>query len=67
MSVTAGSPNNAAGKAVLGFIFIFNGIFNLIWQPIQVVYIIEIMPLSLRARALAIYNLTVSVALVFNQ
>jgi hypothetical protein len=76
----SGSPNLAAGRAVLGLIFIYNFFFNSGWLTLQVVCkcntaqlqltfpdCIEILPLSIRARGLAIYNLSVSLAGFVNQ
>ncbi|WVQ82793.1 hypothetical protein IAT38_004925 [Cryptococcus sp. DSM 104549] len=62
---TAG--NAAAGRTVLGLIFIYNTFFNMGWTPLQVVYCIEILPIAIRARGLAIYNISVSCAGFVNQ
>ncbi|RSH90986.1 hypothetical protein EHS25_010162 [Saitozyma podzolica] len=59
--------NAAAGRTVLGLIFIYNFFFNIGWTPLQVVYCIEILPIAIRARGLAIYNLSVSLAGFLNQ
>ncbi|KAK4689144.1 hypothetical protein P7C73_g973, partial [Tremellales sp. Uapishka_1] len=67
VSAANGTPNVAAGRAVLALIFIYNAVFNLGWTPLQVVYTIEILPISIRGRGLAIYNLSVSLAGVLNQ
>jgi hypothetical protein len=61
------SGNAAAGKTVLGLIFIYNTLFNVGWTPLQVVYCIEILPIAIRARGLAIYNISVSLAGFVNQ
>jgi hypothetical protein len=81
-SNASGSPNIAAGRAVLGLIFIYNFFFNSGWLTLQVVCkcdseelrnrltlpdCIEILPLAIRARGLAIYNLSVSLAGFVNQ
>jgi hypothetical protein len=77
---------NAAGRTVLGLIFIYNFFFNIGWTPLQVVCkwqsprrtmnavstnvatdCIEILPIAIRARGLAIYNLSVSLAGFLNQ
>ncbi|KAI8943343.1 hypothetical protein NX059_001360 [Plenodomus lindquistii] len=62
---SSGSP--ALGRAILALIFLFNAAFNLAWQPLQVTYVVEIMPYHMRARGLTLYNLFVSSALIFNQ
>jgi hypothetical protein len=85
--------NAAAGRTVLGLIFIYNFFFNIGWTPLQVVCewrsmwpstssrmfllhvamanvdtdCIEILPIAIRARGLAIYNLSVSLAGFLNQ
>lgn len=59
--------NLAAGKTVIGLIFIYNTFFNIGWTPLQVVYCIEILPIAIRARGLAIYNISVSLAGFVNQ
>src|SRR3954464_3797419 len=43
-----GSP--AIGRAVLAMIFLYNASFNIAWVPLQVTYVVEILPFSLRAR-----------------
>ncbi|KAH7380217.1 general substrate transporter [Phaeosphaeria sp. MPI-PUGE-AT-0046c] len=60
-----GSP--AVGRAVLALIFLYNASFNIAWAPLQVTYVVEILPYRMRARGLVLYNLFVSLALIFNQ
>ncbi|KAL5115647.1 hypothetical protein ACEQ8H_006446 [Pleosporales sp. CAS-2024a] len=60
-----GSP--AVGRAVLAMIFLYNACFNIAWAPLQVTYVVEILPYQLRARGLVLYNLFVCMALIFNQ
>ncbi|KAH7093644.1 general substrate transporter [Paraphoma chrysanthemicola] len=62
-----GSGSPAVGRAVLAMIFIYNACFNIAWQPLQVTYVVEILPYEMRARGLTLYNLFVSCALIFNQ
>ncbi|KAK1920766.1 general substrate transporter [Papiliotrema laurentii] len=66
-SNNAGNPNVAAGKAVVAMIFIYQFFSNVGWVPLQVLYCIEILPLAIRARGLAVYNLSVSLAGFVNQ
>lgn len=54
-------------KAVVAIIFIYNLVFSVGWGPLQVTYVIEILPFNLRARGLVLYNLFVALALIFNQ
>lgn len=44
----AGSPT--IGRAVLAMIFLYNASFNIAWAPLQVTYVVEILPFNLRAR-----------------
>lgn len=43
-----GSP--AVGRAVLALIFLYNASFNIAWAPLQVTYVVEILPYRMRAR-----------------
>jgi len=43
-----GSP--AIAKSVLAMIFLYNLAFNIGWSPLQVTYVVEILPYNLRAR-----------------
>ncbi|ORY11750.1 general substrate transporter [Clohesyomyces aquaticus] len=66
--VDAGGVGSAAvGRGVLAMIFLYNAAFNIAWAPLQVTYVVEILPYDLRARGLVLYNLFVSCALIFNQ
>ncbi|KAH8665140.1 putative sugar transporter [Tricladium varicosporioides] len=60
-----GSP--AVAKGVLAMIFLYSLAFNIGWNPLQVTYVIEILPYHLRAKGLVLYNLFVACALIFNQ
>ncbi|CAI6338710.1 unnamed protein product [Periconia digitata] len=62
-----GSGSAAVGRAVLAMIFLYNAAFNIAWAPLQVTYVVEILPYQMRARGLVLYNLFVSCALIFNQ
>lgn len=43
-----GSP--AVAKAVLAMIFLYQAAFSIGWGPLQVTYVVEILPYQLRAR-----------------
>ncbi|KAH8723572.1 general substrate transporter [Phaeosphaeriaceae sp. PMI808] len=62
-----GSGSPAVAKAVLAMIFLYNAAFNIAWTPLQVTYVVEILPYTMRARGLVLYNLFVACALIFNQ
>lgn len=50
----------AAGTAVVPFLFIFFGFYDIAFTPLSISYIVEILPFSLRAKGLSA-NLTVRV------
>jgi sugar porter (SP) family MFS transporter len=60
-----GSPGIA--KGVVAMIFLYQAVFAIGWGPLQVTYVVEILPYDLRARGLTLYNLFVALALIFNQ
>lgn len=60
-----GSP--AVAKGVVAMIFLYYVAFAIGWGPLQVTYVIEILPYDLRARGLTLYNFFVALALIFNQ
>ncbi|KAK7417636.1 hypothetical protein QQX98_004457 [Neonectria punicea] len=62
-----GTGGDGIAKGVLAMIFLYNFFFSIGWTPLQVTYVIEILPFNLRARGLVLYNLFVALALIFNQ
>ncbi|KAH8672878.1 hypothetical protein BGZ60DRAFT_504807 [Tricladium varicosporioides] len=62
-----GTQNPNLAKGVLACIILYNTSFNVGWTPLQVVYVVEIMPFNLRARGLVMYSFAVAIALIFNQ
>lgn len=62
----AGGPPGVA-RAIVAVIFLYNFVFAAGWGALQVTYVVEILPYSLRARGLVLYNLFVALALIFNQ
>jgi MFS family permease len=59
--------NKHAANAFLAFIFVFNGFYAIAYTPLLVSYTVEILPFQIRAKGLAIMNLSVTASLVFNQ
>lgn len=59
--------NVGAGKAVIGFIWIFSFSYALAWSGLLVAYTVEILPFKIRAKGLMLMNFWVQVALVINQ
>jgi hypothetical protein len=62
-----GEGSEGIAKGVLAIIFLYNLFYALGWGPLQVTYVVEILPYNLRARGLVLYNLFVALALIFNQ
>ncbi|KAK7018306.1 MFS domain-containing protein [Favolaschia claudopus] len=63
---TITGDNNAA-HGVIAFIFLYSAAYNLAFSPLIVTYALEILPYNIRAKGFNIFNITISVALVFNQ
>ncbi|KAH8916615.1 general substrate transporter [Atractiella rhizophila] len=59
--------NEAAGKAVIAFIFLYYAFYDIAYSPLLVAYTVEILPFNLRAKGVAFMNFCVSASLVFNQ
>ncbi|EJC97789.1 hexose transporter [Fomitiporia mediterranea MF3/22] len=60
-----GNPGSA--HAVIAFIFLFYAAYDIAFTPLIVSYTVEILPYEIRAKGLTIFNLSVSVSLIFNQ
>ncbi|KAL0932436.1 lactose permease [Colletotrichum truncatum] len=58
------SGNEATGKAVLGFIFIFYFFYDVSWTPLLQAYPVEIFPYTLRARGLSVTYITAFTGLI---
>lgn len=64
----AGNPigaNDAAGRGVLAFIFIYYAFYNIAFAPLLALYTIEITPFRTRAKYITIGSLSINCALVF--
>ncbi|WWC98969.1 hypothetical protein V866_005863 [Kwoniella sp. B9012] len=59
--------HSATGVAMIPFIFIFMGFYSLALTPLPMLYVPEICPLSLRAKAAALLLLAQNCAQSFNQ
>lgn len=60
------NENKSAARAVIGLIFLYNAAYNLM-QPFQYLYIGEIFPFLQRSKGIAVMQLSVRFAAVFNQ
>ena len=45
-----GEGSSGVAKGVLAIIFLYNLAYNIGWGPLQVTYVVEILPYQLRAR-----------------
>jgi len=59
--------NDAAAHAVIAFIFLYYGAYDLAYTPLIVSYTVEILPYRLRAKGFTVFNFTISCSLIFNQ
>ncbi|WOO86159.1 Lactose permease [Vanrija pseudolonga] len=59
--------NKAAGNAVIAFIFLFYGFYDIAMTPLVVSYTVEITPYRFRSKALMLFQFAVSASLTFNQ
>jgi len=66
-SVYAQHNNTAAARAVIVMVFLYFGCYDLAFTPLIVSYSLEILPYSLRAKGMAVFNTTLSASLIFNQ
>lgn len=57
----------AVGIAVVPFLFIFYGFYDIAWTPLANMYSVEILPYNLRAKGQAIYNIVQGSANAVNQ
>jgi len=60
-------PNVSAGRAVVGFFFIYYLFYNLAMSPLLCAYTLEILPYNLRTKGLFVSSMSVNCSLVFNQ
>lgn len=60
-----GTPG--AAHAVIAFIFLYYAAYDVAFTPLIVTYTVEILPYSIRAKGLNVFNIVISLALIFNQ
>lgn len=63
----AQNGNTNAAHAVIAFIFLFYASYDIAFSPLIVLYTVEILPFSIRAKGLTIFNFSISLSLIFNQ
>ena len=59
--------NKAAGNAVIVFIFLYYGFYDIAFSPLIVAYTVEILPYHIRAKGFNCFNFVISLSLIFNQ
>jgi len=59
--------NQSAAHAFIAMVFLYSFAYDIAYTPLLVSYTVEILPYQIRAKGLAVMNLTVTAALVFNQ
>ncbi|KZS87251.1 general substrate transporter [Sistotremastrum niveocremeum HHB9708] len=57
----------SAGDAVVAFIFLYYGFYDIAFTPLIVSYTVEILPYNIRAKGFNVFNFTISLSLIFNQ
>ncbi|OZJ02060.1 hypothetical protein BZG36_04964 [Bifiguratus adelaidae] len=62
-----GGTSKSLGQASVAMIFLFYGFYDLAWTPLTVLYPVEILPFTIRAKGMAISALAIDLALFFNQ
>jgi hypothetical protein len=65
--VTPSPRSDSAARSVIAFIFLFYASYDIAFTPLVYSYTLEILPYTLRAKGFTIFNLVVSLALIFNQ
>jgi sugar porter (SP) family MFS transporter len=59
--------SHAAANAVIAFIFLYYGSYDIAYTPLIVSYTVEILPYQLRAKGFTVFNFAISLSLIFNQ
>ncbi|CAG9994410.1 unnamed protein product [Clonostachys byssicola] len=70
MGLSAGFAINktqALGVAVIPFLYIFYGFYDIAWTPLPYSYSSEILPFSMRTKGMAIFVATQNIGAAFNQ
>ncbi|KAF4607454.1 hypothetical protein EYR38_001526 [Pleurotus pulmonarius] len=59
--------STAAAHAVIAFIFLFYASYDIAFSPLITSYAVEVLPFALRAKGFMVYNISLSLSLIFNQ
>ncbi|KAJ4176362.1 hypothetical protein NW755_014451 [Fusarium falciforme] len=70
MGLSAGFANTKdrpLGIAVIPFLFIYFGFYDMAYTPLPISYTVEIMPFSIRSKGMALFTSTATLGNAFNQ
>lgn len=61
-----GGDNKGLGIGVVAMVFVFNTFYNFAMNPLPIAYLLEVLPYTLRARGLTVFNLAQYCSGIFN-
>jgi sugar porter (SP) family MFS transporter len=61
------SGDKNAARGMIAFIALYSAAYNLAFSPLIVCYALEILKYDVRAKGFCVFNVTISIALIFNQ
>ncbi|KAH7168190.1 hexose transporter protein [Fusarium sp. MPI-SDFR-AT-0072] len=70
MGLSAGFANTKSkpiGTAVIPFLFIYFGFYDIAFTPLPIAYTVEIMPFAIRSKGMALFTSTATLGNAFNQ
>lgn len=70
MGLSAGfakTKNSSTGIAVIAFLFIYFGFYDIAFTPLPVAYTVEILPFTVRSKGVALFTSTATLGNSFNQ
>ncbi|KAJ8454833.1 hypothetical protein ONZ45_g19152 [Pleurotus djamor] len=62
-----GHGDDSAAHAVIAFIFLFYAAYDIAFSPLITSYAVEVLPYAIRAKGFTVYNIALSLSLIFNQ
>ncbi|KAJ5721735.1 sugar transporter [Penicillium malachiteum] len=62
----ATSGESSYGLAVIPFLFLFFGVYDVAWTPLQFVYPVEILPFSMRMKGMVLFVMIQNIAVTVN-
>ncbi|KAH9875143.1 hypothetical protein J1614_004633, partial [Plenodomus biglobosus] len=70
MGLSAGfaiTKNSSMGVAVIVFLFIYFGFYDIAFTPLPIAYTVEILPFTVRSKGMALFTSTATLGNAFNQ